>query len=387
MSEKYLPHWASEYSDFKSQYEACSIMIKQSDVYTLLPVRLDEDVCPYLSARWCFSLTVNRIYGGGGIWRHKSYIQNAKYAFAKKLYLESVVQLITEYPDIEEISFGRRRNNGIYPINWRYAPALLGKRLYEIMERKLDEGFYIDEFVRIEFEESGSSHSYKFYGVLDMEKNELEHLLYSHSADYIKEIHLHRGIRYTLDECKKYFREFSDDILMLGNQPRAYAKFYCENAELFEAAINGDFDRMVQLAENGGDLNAMDEEGNTPFAYFAFGMIRPYDGEETFPEFRADMLDKLIMLGANPAFYGIGTSARGPLAEASKYGNLTAVKYLLSKGVDPLYYPVKDEEDMSEFTAAEEAEAEYLSETGYRGVHVAAKYNNYLEISKLLTRR
>ena len=86
METKYLPLWANTYSDFKSQYDACSIMIKSDNANTLLPVRLDEDVCPYLSLRLVFGFTVNKFYGESGFWRHKNYIQNAKFAFAKKLY-------------------------------------------------------------------------------------------------------------------------------------------------------------------------------------------------------------------------------------------------------------------------------------------------------------
>ena len=383
MSTNYLPHWASEYPDFKSQYDACSVMIKQNNYYTLLPVRLDEDVCPYLTARWGFSFNVNRFYGGSGFWRHVSYIQGSRFAFARKLYLESAIQLLTEYPDMEDITFGERRADGIYPIRWRYSPEELKRRMYEIMERKLSDGFYIDEFIRVEFEETADSKSYKFFGVLDMERAELESLLYNHSEEYIRSVYLKSGIRYTMEECKEFYREFDADILLLGNQPRAYGASYRENRRLFDAAMAGDFDSMVAFARMGGDLNAMDGEGNTPFYYFAKGMIAPLpDGG--FPQLKTEQLDRLVELGANPATYGIGVNARGALAEASRYGNLTAVRYFLSKGVDPLYYPVKDEEDMCDFTAAEEAEAEYASEKCYRGLSISARYSDYLEISKLL---
>lgn len=383
MENNYLPHWASEYSDFKSQYDACSVMIKQNNFYSLLPVRLDEDVCPYLSERWCFSFNVNKFYGGAGFWRHVSFIQSSRFAFAKKLYLESAIQLMTEYPEIEDISFGERQANGIYPIKRRYSTEPLRARLYEIMERKLSDGFYIDEFIRAEFHETSDSKNYKFFGVLDMDRSELETLLYTHDQEYIRSIYLKRGIRYTLDECKVFYREFDEDILDLGNQPRAYAASYSDNAELFEAARAGDFENLVELARMGGDLNAMDGDGNTPFFYFAAEMIRPLS-DGCFPELRTEQLDKLIKLGANPAMYGIGLNARGALAEASRYGNLKAVKYLLAKGVDPLYYPSKDEEDMCDFTSAEEAEAEYACEIGYRGINVGSRYNDYLEISRLL---
>ena len=383
MINNYLPHWASEYSDFKSQYEACSIMIKQNNFYTVLPVRLDEDVCPYLGARWGFSFNVNKFYGGKGFWRHVSCIQNSRFAFAKKLYLESAIQLMTEYPDMEDITFGTRRENGVYPVRWRYSPAELKRRMYEIMERKLFDGFYIDEFIRVEFEDTVDSKNYKFYGVLDMERAEMEKLLYTHDQEYIKSIYLKKGLRYTLEECKEFFREYGDDILELGNQPRAYVDSYRANAKLFEVAKCGDFETMVDIVRMGGDLNAMDREGNTPFYYFAKGMISPVRNG-AFPLFDVDKLDMLISLGANPSLYGIGVNARGSLAEASGCGNLQAVKYFLGKGVDPLYYPVKDEEDMCGFTAAEEAEAEYVGETRYRGIKVSARYNDYHEISKLL---
>jgi len=383
MQKNYLPNWASEYSDFKTQYDACSIMIKQNSFYTLLPLRLDEDVCPYLCARWGFSFNVSKLYGGSGFWRHINYIQNSRFAFAKKLYLESALQLMSEYPDMEEITFGKRNANGIYPIRWRYSPAELKRRLYEIMERKLSDGFYIDELIRVEYEENADSRSYKFFGVLDMERAELETLLYTHSEDYIRAVYLKSGIRYTLEECKEFYREFEEDILLLGNQPRAYIASYRDNSELFETAKLGDFEAMTELVRMGGDLNAMDMEGKTPFYYFALRSLAPcYDG--SFPELPTDKLNRLIELGANPALYGIGTQAKGALAEASACGNLNAVKFFLAKGVDPLYYPAKDEEDMYDFTSAEEAEAEYIGEMGYRGVNVSARYTNYLEISKLL---
>ena len=386
MLNNYLPHWASEYSDFKSQYDACSIMIKQNNFYTVLPVRLDEDVCPSLGARWGFSFNVNKFYGGRGFWRHVSYIQNSRFAFAKKLYLESAIQLMTEYPDMEDITFGAGGVNGIYPIRWRYSPETLKRRLYEIMERKLSDGFYIDEFIRVEFEDAIDTKNYKFYGVLDMERGEIEKLLYTHNEEYIRNLYLKKSIRYTLDECKEFYREYGDDILELGNQPRAYVDSYKANEKLFEAAKRGDYKTVVDIARMGGDLNAMDRDGNTPFYYFSKGMITPMRGG-AFPEFNAEQLDTLISLGANPALYGIGVNARGPLAEASGCGNLKAVKYFLGKGVDPLYYPVKDEEDMCDFTAAEEAEAEYVGETRYRGVRVSARYTDYHEISKLLQSR
>jgi len=383
MNANYLPHWTNEYSDFRSQYDACSIMIKQDSAYTLLPVRLDEDVCPYLSGRWYFSFTVNKLYGEGGFWRHKNYIQHTKYAFAKKLYIEAAIQLMMEYPNLEDITFGDRLENGIYPIKWKYSPEVLKNRLYSIMERKLSDGFYIDEFIRVEFEETENGREYKFYGTLDMEKNELEDLLYTHSEDYIRELYLKKGIRYTLEECKEYYREFEEDILMLGNQPRVYGDSYKKNERLFEAAREGNFELMTELAQMGGDLNAMDEEGNTPFLWFAGAMIEG-DKNGVFPTLETEQLDSLIELGANPAMYGVGINATGALALASKCGNLEAVRYLLSKGVNPLYYPVKDEDDMSNYTAAGEAEAEYFSETAYRGNNVSSIYNDYLEISRLL---
>ena len=357
-------------------------MIKQNNFYTLLPVRLDEDVCPYLSARWGFSFNVNKFYGDG-FWRHTSCIQNIRFAFARKLYLESAIQLMTEYPDMEDITFGARQSDGIYPIRWRYAPSELKRRLYEIMERKLSDGFYIDEFIRVEFEETAGSKNYKFFGALDMEKSELEKLMYTHDKEYISSIHLKCGLRYTMEECKEFYREYGDDILELGNQPRAYAASYRANAALFKAAREGDYDGMVDIVRMGGDLNAMDEDVNTPFYYYAAKTIVP-GSDGSFPELPTDRLDRLIVMGANPALYGIGTQARGALAEASSCGNLKAVKYFLGKGVDPLYYPVKDEEDMSGFTSAEEAEAEYIGETGYRGINVSPRYVDYLEISKLL---
>ncbi len=386
MISNYLPHWASEYSDFKSQYDACSVMIKQNNFHTLLPVRLDEDVCPSLSARWGFSFNVNKFYGGSGFWRHVSYIQNSRFAFARKLYLESAIQLMTEYPDMEDITFGARMANGIYPIRWRYSPAELKRRLYEIMERKLSDGFYIDEFIRVEFEDTIDSKNFKFFGVMDMERTEVERLLYTHDEKYIRAVYLKKGIRYTMDECREFYREFDEDILELGNQPRVYATSHMANLKLFEVARAGDFKTMVDIARMGGDLNVMDKDGNTPFYYFAKRMLTPARNG-VFPEFNTEELDTLIELGANPALYGIGVNARGALAEASGCGNLQAVKYFLAKGVDPLYYPVKDEADMCDFTSAEEAEAEYVGETRYRGIKVGARYNDYHEISKLLQGR
>lgn len=358
-------------------------MIKQNNFYTLLPVRVDEDVCPYLGARWDFSFNVNKFYGGRGFWRHISCIQNSRFAFAKKLYTEAAERLRAEYPDIEDVSFGEIKANGIYPIRWKYAPSSLKRRLYEIMERMLSEGFCIDEDIRVEFEETSDSRNYKFSGVLDMERAELERLLYTHDEEYIRAIYLKKGIRYTLKECKEFYREYGDDILELGNQPRAYADSGRENAKLFAAAKQGDFKTLVGFARMGGDLNVMDKEGNTPFYYFAREMIVPAE-DGSFPEMSEDKLDILIAFGANPSLYGIGVNARGPLAEASGCGNLKAVKYFLGQGVDPLYYPVKDEEDMCGFTSAEEAEAEYIGETGYRGINVSPRYVDYLEISKLL---
>ena len=71
-----------------------------------------------------------------------------------------------EFPDIEEFSYGEQNENGVYPIKFRYDVSTVAARQKEIMKSLINDGFSIDEYIRISYTEEERRKTWHYEGIV-----------------------------------------------------------------------------------------------------------------------------------------------------------------------------------------------------------------------------
>lgn len=342
--KKYLPVWTDECTGYYRQYLACNIILsyKYISKESLLPVRFKHDLTLY-----------NKGYRTDFFWPHNVYeVENAhgpthivkaygtKFAFAEKVYHKAAELLFEKYLDIEEFEFGRQKENGVFPIEWKYPPADLKKEIFDIIKKLIEDGFSIKESIKCtEIREN----AIEFRGVFDYD-DEYVQLFENNRYDVIADKFRKREYRYSFEDCLPYYVEIDDSLLKLGNQQRIYNTTYEQNKPLFEAAKAGDIDKLCELAKEGYNLNAIDNRGRTPFGeYVEWFYWNNLEFHGKFPEKLKEDMEILIALGANPAIFGVTNDFEYPLQSACVVADVGAVKFLLKKGVNPNMYMYTDD--------------------------------------------
>ncbi len=326
---KYIPLWTDRYPDPQQHYDLGWIYASTKDEpkYSLLPLR-------YYGRGWVYrdnfhqSFVVNKFYPEmtGQHWLILRIIP-ARYCFAEALYKAAAKCVFEKYPQIENITFGEQTADGVYPCIWGVPyDTLLAEIEYQI-KYLYDNGFTVDEKIEISElrEEDSDKTVVEISGVIEGEIYEIEDRFPNcHPDNYTKQ-DLKKGIRFSLEECYKLYRIFTEDELCLGNQSRIFEENEKRYAEEFAVVDRHDFEALKKLAESGFDLNTMGRWGETAFSRYI----------PTCRNFK--QLDRLIELGANPALFGCEFDAvECPLWNACMDGDVALVKYLLEKGINPI---------------------------------------------------
>lgn len=342
--KEYLPVWTDECTGYDRQYLACNIILsyKHMSKESLLPVRFKYDLTLYNRGKQVEFFLPHNVYEVENAYGPKHVVMSygTEYAFAESVYQKAAELLFEKYPDIEDFDVGQQKENGLYPIEWKYQPADLKKELFEIIKKLIENGFSIKESIKCtEIREN----AIEFRGVFDYD-DEYVKLFKNNRYDAIADMFREREYRYSFEDCLPYYVEIDDSLLKLGNQQRIYITTYEQNKPLFEAAKAGDIDRLCALAEEGYNLNTIDKYGHTPF--FEYVELFFWNNPEVHGKFseklREDM-ERLVALGANPAVFGVTNDFESPLQSACVVADVEVVKFLLEKGVNPNMYMYTDD--------------------------------------------
>ncbi len=342
--KKYLPVWTDECTGYDRQYLACNIILsyKHMSKESLLPVRFKYDLTLYSRGKQVEFFLPHNVYEVENAYGPKHVVMSygTEYAFAESVYQKAAEILFEKHPDIEDFEFGQQKENGLYPIEWKYPPEELKKELLDIIKKLIEDGFVIKEYIKCT---EMSKDRIEFTGVFDYD-DEYVQLFKNNRYDVIADKFRKREYRYSFEECLPYYVEIDDAILKLGNQQRIYDKTYEQNKPLFEAAEAGDIDKLCALAEEGHSLNVIDSQGRTPFGEYVEGFYwnnREFEG--VFPDKLREDMERLVTLGANPALFGVTNDFDSPLQSACVVADVDVVKFLLEKGVNPNMYMYTDD--------------------------------------------
>lgn len=335
---RYLPMWTNRIRSLKKQYDLCWIHHCESKIFpyrSLLPLRF-YDLYDYydLNSQFHFGCAIptHRMP------RFSANIMPAEYAFARKVYNTVADRIKEMHPEIEQVSFGKQLPTGIYPIKFAVDYNTLLAEMLDSVDDVLNSAISVDETISIE-QSNDSFGGVDISGILDMEYEEIKSLLYGIYFQKISKIPLRTGLRYDKEKVMKYFRVFSPNELLLGNQSnRVYANNEEKYHAFFETARNGDYDKLLNYVKAGYNLNELDMYGTTAFANYLRSQL-DFDKDTIDPK----KLDVLIALGANPAIYGVDVCFDAPITMATMYTNVFLIKYLLEKGVNPNVYPYIDD--------------------------------------------
>lgn len=379
--KKYYPMWAHDFPNYSDQHNACYIWECEKDKpnRSLLPVRLyidgdyfhleDEEFGEGLETYHdCFLVRKrDTLFVEDILYKLHICIQSAEYVFAKMLYDKSSEILFTEFPNIENISYGEQKENGIYPIKWNIPYDVLINRQLEIMQELLDNGMFLDEKLE-ETEDSDNPNKFTHIyldGILDGDPDDvIDAIKNTKREDYLKNFG-NKRLTYTLDECMKYYKIFTEDILELGNQKRVYCIIEEQNRDLFEAARRLDAKTLLEYACNGRNLNAICTNGNSVFSEYLNRIIDDAGNPESATEFCEKDVQALVDAGANPALYGVDDIFHPPINNALVRGETEIVKFLLNNNVNPDLFGTIDEKYESETLL--EREERWLLEMPYYG--------------------
>ena len=333
---KQKPTWAKNMSRVQL-YDACWMMgncvkidniIKENPFYSLLPIRF------YNFGDWNYSekydLHSVGHYENGYELCKTSDICSSKAYFAQKLWELGAIRTLENYPDLENVAFESQSDDGIYPIRFRYNIDELTVRQRQIMLDIIDEGFTVDEYLKIEYSKEEGRKNWFYKGVVGYSYYDLFDIFYNTPYGESIPINYRKNVSYSYEECEEYYKTFDAHMLILGNQRRAYQYFSPENKELFEAAKSGSRETLAKLISKGYSLNEIDPMGDTAFSIFLNHLIPGDDVSNNDLLF----LESIIEHNVNINLIGVTAEASPPVFKAFVYNNNRLFQWLIDKGAD-----------------------------------------------------
>lgn len=323
-------------------YDACWIMgntyerekmIEQHPVWSLLPIRY------YNFGKWEYR---EKMYFSS-VGDYKDGFELCKTAdfcsslgrFAQMLWEKSTEMLTIEYPEITKIVFGNQLDDGIYPITFRYDIEEIAASQRRIMQKLLDDGFSIDEFLRMEYEldQTRNRKTWRYYGMTEYSIEELYRLFHSTEHGEMIPLITRKNVRFSYEECETYYKTFNERMLTLGNQRQAYKFFELQNHTLFEAANSGDKNAIRKLVESGQNINEIAPSGDTAFSTF-LQHLTYYNETHDINEEDEHFLNYLYENGANVNLIGVNVCADPPLLNAFNNHADRLFKWLSDRGAN-----------------------------------------------------
>ena len=325
---------------FREQYDACWIMgnyneaakyIKDHPAYSLLPIRFYNDGDWNIKGLYNFS-SVGTYRDGFELCR-TSEICSSKIEFAYRLWEKAAEILVMEFPDIEEFSYGEQNENGVYPIKFRYDVSTVAARQKEIMKSLINDGFSIDEYIRISYTEEERRKTWHYEGIVGDSAEDLYGIFYKTPHGEALPIEFNKNVSFTYEECCEYYKEFDHKMLELGNQRKIYALEESKHKELFEWAENGDFNPIYQMSLKTPCLNIFNKHGETVFYLFAKAVLDDFYENDLSAETKK-MFDILLSQGANISLAGVDECAYTLIKDAVIHQNIGLIEWLLENGAD-----------------------------------------------------
>ena len=323
-------------------YDACWIMgniheiekmIEQHPVWSLLPIRY------YNFGKWeyrekMYFSSFGNYKDGFELCKTADFCSSLGH-FAQMLWEKSTEMLTIEYPEITNIVFGNQMDDGIYPITFRYDIEEIAASQRRIMQKLLDDGFSIDEFLRMEYEldQTRNRKTWRYCGVTGYSMEELEHLFYSTEPGEMIPLITRKNVRFSYEECETYYKTFDERMLTLGNQRLAYRFFEPQNHALFEAAISGDKDTIRKLVDSGQNINEIAPCGDTAFSKF-LQHLTYYNETHDITEEDEQFLNYLYENGADVDLIGVDVDADPPVLNAFNDHADRLFKWLSDRGAD-----------------------------------------------------
>lgn len=320
---------------------------EETTFYSLLPLRFDNlgyynqpEKYNYLelSTKSCFEYPYDLF--------QTFEIYKCQYQFALSVWKKAAEMIKEEYPGIESITFGCQQESGVYPINFVYNTEEIKNRQIEIIKELIQDGFSIDETLTLTYEENGNQKAWYYKGTIGPSYERCKKTL-SDTMAKGKLIKVKKNVSYTYEECEKYYLSFDEKILKLGNQIRVYYNTQEENKPLFDAIKEKNIEKIKEYIKNGYSLNVIDIYGNSAFTNILYSLFDD-EGKKEWDDIdteETELLDDLFDTGVNPAIYGVNANECSLDEAVVCHRNKTA-KWLLEKGVNPVFFPYID--DMSD---------------------------------------
>lgn len=331
-----VPFW-SKYMERLNLHDACWIMgncetikeiVNRSPYYSLLPIRFYN----YGSWNYREDYDIHSVgcFRNGFELVRISDICSSKAHFAQKLWEKAAEETRKRYPEIEALSFGAQSADGIYPIQFRYDIQELTEAQRQIMKDIIDDGFTVDEYMDIKHYEKERRKIWKYEGVVKYTRDEMREIILGTPHGKMPSIELRKRVSFSYEECEEYYKCFDERMLLLGNQIRAYNYYLPQNTPLFEAAKQGNKERIKELIADGYSLNEISPSGETAFSLLLDAITeksKMADDDRAF-------LDYIIEHGVNVNLIGVTAVAEPPVFNAFVFRNDDLYKWLLDHGAD-----------------------------------------------------
>ena len=326
-------------------YDACWIMgnipdmetlFNKNPYWSLLPVRY------YNNGSWDYQ----EIYRFSSVGHYVDGIEFCKSAdicpsqayFAQKLWETSAKLVYEKYPEILNISFGNQADDGVYHIVFKHPIEEIASVQIQFMHKLIEDGFSINEHLKMEQVDTPWRRTWQYEGIADYSYKKLYETF--HQLDYGKSLPLaiRNHVSFEYKECEEYFKTFDEQMLILGNQRRAYRHFEPINHDLFSAAKACDKRVVRHLIDCGRSINEIDPSGNSAFSLLLDAMLRVNETnhESDISTEDESFLDYLYDHGANIDLIGVDECAEVPLLTASVNHADRLFHWLLDHGADTM---------------------------------------------------
>jgi ankyrin repeat protein len=167
-------------------------------------------------------------------------------------------------------------------------------------------------------------------------------------------------LRFVYDDIAPFFISLNPWLLSLVNAEEGRPPATNMDRQLFDAVERLDINRAVRLVAQGADINALNDEGETPLTKLAaasnFDFLPCEEADEArrnqpdlSQDERIDMMRRLLELGADVNLFGY--EGFSPLTAAVLRHEDEVVLFLLKEGADPNHSHFHDEDPEEVSTA------------------------------------
>lgn len=328
--------WAAKLNR-EQLYDACWIMgnsqitielIQNNPYYSFLPIRF------YNYGDWNYKeqydLHSVGTYRDGFELCRDSDICSAKAFYAQRVWERGAKAVLEHYPDIEDCSIGEQKEDGIYPISFKYDIEEIANYQRNAMKCIIEDGFSIDEYLNMDYYIDGHRKNWFYSGVVGESYDEMYDLFYSTPHGEMPPVEIKHNVSFSYEECEKYYKTFDKRMLELGNQRRAYEFLAGRNNRLFISAEKADIPKLKELVRHGFSINEINQEGETAFSMIVSTLTK----DHYLSDMDEAILDELIEYGANVNLIGVTPNSDYLILDAYCNGDTKLFKWLLRNGAD-----------------------------------------------------